>query len=487
MAGQLRQQPQLDGPPTTGDLLTAKRRRGRPWGVNLIGAAVVLGIGSVLIRDIHGSTLQQQELLSIAHQWAQPAAIALGVIGVLILVAQIGFEPRGVAATRVLAAAGRGLRGSGSPSGVTPTQLTLSRARWQRSWRQRRLRSATIAYRPGQVIEDLTGELREALTPFLAGPVRIQWEPDRDRLVITEQPATPPTLQELHPAVASTEVTLKAMLGDVEIDQAKTVVSESGEIKSLVAKYPWTTRDMNESYRERIKFVLDAKAPCSTGYWMVRMDPATSLITLAPAAPMPRVADLPLVPLSPEDRMRIPIGQLAGGTNTYWEPEKYPHMLVVGPTGSGKTIFLNSCTDMCLARGWRVDHADPKELSFRGYVPSTLQDLGRPVWPGIGMVATTEPESETLIRDVYYAELRRRYHELKVFGTTEDQLQPWLLIIDEAGELVERLNAYHASEEKYLALVEQAITEGREPDSVPGGARPRSIRPPTTTSGPPGP
>ena len=43
---------------------------------------------------------------------------------------------------------------------------------------------------------------------------------------------------------------------------------------------------------------------------------------------------------------------------------------------------------------------------------------------------------------------------------------PGLAIIDEAGEMVERLNAFHTSEAKYLALIEKAIAEGRNPDDV---------------------
>jgi hypothetical protein len=147
-------------------------------------------------------------------------------------------------------------------------------------------------------------------------------------------------------------------------------------------------------------------------------------------------------------------------------------MLLVGPTGSGKTIFINSMIDLVAARGWRIDLLDPKELSYRGYIPESLQAKGLPPWPGINRVATSELEMEGAIDDLYEA-LRERYYQLKIFGVTEQQLQPRLAIIDEAGEMVERLNAFHTSEAKYLALVEKAIAEGRNPDDVvkPKGTR----------------
>jgi hypothetical protein len=128
--------------------------------------------------------------------------------------------------------------------------------------------------------------------------------------------------------------------------------------------------------------------------------------------------------------------------------------------------------DLVAARGWRIDLLDPKELSYRGYIPESLKAKGLPPWPGINRVATSELEMESAIDDLY-EELRERYYQLKIFGVTEQQLQPRLAIIDEAGEMVERLNAFHTSEAKYLALVEKAIAEGRNPDDVvkPKGTR----------------
>ena len=84
---------------------------------------------------------------------------------------------------------------------------------------------------------------------------------------------------------------------------------------------------------------------------------------------------------------------------------------------------------------------------------------------------------EEAIDDIY-EELRERYFQLKIFGITEQELRPRLAIIDEAGEMVERLNAFHTSEAKYLALIEKAVAEGRNPDDV---AKPKA---PATRSWP---
>ena len=453
----------LRPPPTPGQLVQA-RRPSPAWPRWTLGMGIALLAARSMTLDLRADTAARGQLLDLIRS-SQPVGIALTAIGVLALAVQIVVEPRGAAVLRVLSAAGKGMR-------LGPNQLTLRRTRWRRGWRKRRLVSGVLRYAPGQVTEDLGPDLAEALGPFVVGDLLISWEPDRDRFVLRQRPATNPRLEERHSTVGTMTRTLEHILGGLIVDQDQTNVSDSGEVAQFVATYPQTTRDLAESFRQRLKVILDAKTPCPTGYWMVKLDPASSRITVQPSQPMPRLAELPLVALTPADRMRIPVGVAAGGQIIYWEPASSPHMLLVGPTGSGKTIFINSMIDLVAARGWRIDLLDPKELSYRGYIPESLKAKGLPPWPGINRVATSELEMESAIDDLY-EELRERYYQLKIFGVTEQQLQPRLAIIDEAGEMVERLNAFHTSEAKYLALVEKAIAEGRNPDDVvkPKGTR----------------
>ena len=453
----------LRPPPTPGQLVQA-RRPSPVWPRWTLGLGIALLAARSMTSDLQADTEARGQVLDLIRN-SQPVGIALVAVGVLSLAVQLVVEPRGAAVLRVLSAAGKGMR-------LGPNQLTLRRTRWRRGWRKSRLVSGVLRYAPGQVTEDLGAELAEALGPFVVGDLLIRWEPDRDRFVLRQRPATNPRMEERHSTVGTMTRTLEHILGGLIVDQDQTNVSDSGEVAQFVATYPQTTRDLAESFRQRLKVILDAKTPCPTGYWMVKLDPASSRITVQPSQPMPRLAELPLVALTPADRMRIPVGVAAGGQIIHWEPASSPHMLLVGPTGSGKTIFINSMIDLVAARGWRIDLLDPKELSYRGYIPESLQAKGLPPWPGINRVATSELEMESAIDDLY-EELRERYYQLKIFGVTEQQLQPRLAIIDEAGEMVERLNAFHTSEAKYLALVEKAIAEGRNPDDVvkPKGTR----------------
>jgi hypothetical protein len=81
---------------------------------------------------------------------------------------------------------------------------------------------------------------------------------------------------------------------------------------------------------------------------------------------------------------------------------------------------------------------------------------------------------ERVIEDAYL-EMRTRYEAVKTFSVREQDLQPLLLIVDEAGELVERLTEYHTGEEKYQDLIAAAVARGEDADSV---AKPKGTRNP---------
>lgn len=463
-------------PPATPQELIANRKPRATWPTTAFLAGMVLSIAvPSVIKDWHPATPQQAALVSTLQQWARPVGLLVAVIALAVLFFQMTGEPRGAAAIRVISAAAKGLE-------LGPNQVTLTRPKWRKVWlgrkRVRRLESGRINYAPGWVRTDRSVELMEILPPFTAGPLQAVWEPDLDRFLLSPLPPPAPTIESTVKTVKAMATNLAFVMGDLVVDQTRTEFDpKTGEIIKFVAEYKHTTRDLSDQWRLRIKHVIDAKAPCPTGAWNVLLDPPTNTITVTPTTPLPRMVDLPLLDLAEEDRMRIPIGQDASGDWVYWLPEVFPHMLLVGPTGSGKTIFINGLIEALAARGWLVRCGDAKEVSFRGYIPGTLRRMGRELWKGIEEVATTEIELERLLESEY-EELRARYAALKVFGVREADLQPRLLAIDEAGDMVERLNIFYTSEARYIALVEEAIAlaeaEGRNPaDAVKNVPKPK--------------
>ena len=450
------------------------RRKWWPW---VAAALLLLGLACIGVATANSS-------IRMLHPWPQVAAVRrflsnyalragvdlLAAAGVLTVVGVTG---------RLLLRSRRRLRASvlavtSSTLHVPPIQLTLRRVRWAR--RGGGVRSMEAKYRPSTaVLSDYSDALVKALGPYLAGPVTATWVKGGDRIVVKPKVLPPLRLEEKHEQLRNLVVALSHIVGEIVVDQRLTTVADDGSVQQLVAAYTMTTRDIGEGFRQRVQTVLDKKAPAGTGYWEVRWDTAKNRVTITPAAPLPTRAPYPvdLVP-DRDNQMLIPLGVGDGGKLVYWNPKVLPHMLVVGPTGTGKTIFLFSLIISCLMRGWIIVLLDPKELSFRGFDPNSLRGRGLPEWGGIEAVATSEDAMEDAIR-WFHANMRNRYAAIKGFHVSEDDLPPVLMIVDETGELVERLTEYHTSEDKVADLVAKAVAAGEDADSI---AKPKGTKNP---------
>lgn len=404
------------------------------------------------------------------RRWARPVGWALigGGVGLLLtgLAWRLLRRRRRQLRARILAVSSGACR-------VPVSQLSLRRARW--APRHAGLLRARLRYRPvDAVVSDCSAALAEALEPHTGRSMAVRWQPRRSRFLLVERPALAMRVEQQHLELGKLADTLGHIIGAVTVDQQRSTVTADGAVQQLIARYAHTTRDIGDGFRQRVQAVLDAKAPSPSGYWTVRWNPAGNEVTVVPADPLPRSAPYPLTDPQGHDQLVVPLGLGDGGEVVSWRPEVFPHLLVVGPTGTGKTIFLNNLIVSCLARGWLVFLVDPKELSFRGFDPDALARREWPLWPGVETVATTEPAMESAI-DTFYQHLRDRYAALKGFEVAEVELRPMLLVIDEAGELVERLGAYHVSDEKFVALQERAVAEGRDPSKV---SKPRGTKNP---------
>jgi hypothetical protein len=385
--------------------------------------------------------------------WLMPAAAVMAGLAIAGWLAQFIRHRHDADRQRVTAAAASVLR-------TSPAVVVLRGARWDHG----NLLRGRLHYPRGAVLGDCSEQLTTVLAPFAAGPLRARWARRADHFIVDLMPPRPPRIEESSDEVRRVFIPLDHMLTGLCIDQARTQLLKDGQLERIVATYSTTTRDIGDGFRQRVQTVLDAKAPSPTGYWSLEWQPANSQVTIKPSTPLPSSAPYPTWS-TPEEHLRVPVGPAEGGVTQFWDPSVAPHMLVIGPTGTGKTIFINSVLGGCLSRGWRVFLADPKELSFRAFDASTLASLDLPAWPGVDTVATTDRGMEVVISEVY-EEMRRRYAAVKTFEVAERDLQPLLLVIDEAGELVERLNAYHVGEDKFRDLRKEAAARGEDPDQV---------------------
>ena len=433
--------------------------------------ALTIGVG-IAAGTVPASTQfpAVQTVLTAVQKWVPTITRSLLGSGAAVLVVGVSWRllrrRRRQLRARVLAAASAATR-------VGVDGLSLRRARWAR-W-GRGLRSGRLKYRPVEaVVEDCSEALAAVLAPHIAAPVTVRWSPRRSRFEIAPRAFVPARIEDRSPQLGKLVESLSHVIGSLLVDQRRSAVADDGSVQRLVARYAHTTRDIADTFRQRVQLVLDAKAPSPTGYWTVRWDPAGNEVTVVPSQPLPRRADYPVQMPDPDQQMIIPLGVGDGGQVVSWQPALFPHLMAVGPTGTGKTVFLFGLIISCLLRGWIIVLLDPKELSFRGFDPAALIGRGLAPWGGIVSVATTEAEMEEAI-GFLHSNMRNRYAAIKGFEISEDDLPPLLMIVDEAGELVERLNEYHSSEEKHQDLQERAERSGIDGKDV---AKPKGVKNP---------
>ncbi len=433
------------------------------------GVSIGLGVAAATVPASAQPPPVQAALAAVQERAPTIARFLLGA-GVLVLAAGVSWRllrrRRRQLRARVLTAASAATR-------VGIDGLSLRRARWAR--RGRGLCSGVLKYRPAEaVVEDCSETLTAVLTPHIAAPVTVRWIPRGSRFEIAPRPVVPPRIEDRSPQLGKLVQALSHVIGALLVDQRRSTVQDDGSVQQLVARYAHTTRDIADTFRQRVQMVLDAKAPSPTGYWTVRWDPAGNEVTVLPSQPLPRRADYPILMPGPDQQMTIPLGVGDGGQVVSWQPALFPHLMAVGPTGTGKTVFLFGLIISCLLRGWVIVLLDPKELSFRGFDPGALVGRGFAPWGGIVSVATTEAEMEESI-GYFHSNMRNRYAAIKGFEISEDALPPVLMIVDEAGELVERLNEYQSSEEKHQDLQERAERAGIDAKDV---VKPKGVKNP---------
>lgn len=117
-----------------------------------------------------------------------------------------------------------------------------------------------------------------------------------------------------------------------------------------------------------------------------------------------------------------------------WQPRVLPHTLVIGATGSGKTSLTQTVIVDATRKGWPVIIIDFKGIEytqFRG-------------WPNVTMIIDTIEHAVAVIHHFYLVMLRR-YEAVKRDPGKLNHIMPFLLVVDEYAEFMDRLNTFYAS------------------------------------------
>ncbi len=142
-------------------------------------------------------------------------------------------------------------------------------------------------------------------------------------------------------------------------------------------------------------------------------------------------------------KMLIPFGKDISGNFHYGPFNKFPHLLIAGGSGSGKSIYLHNIV-MSLLMNWRPDElkivlVDPKRVEFSLYsqIPHLLTPIIKEAQPAKMCLDKLVREMDE--RSIIFEKARRRdigeYNQLQT-EKGEPPMPYYIVIVDEFGELL---------------------------------------------------
>lgn len=193
----------------------------------------------------------------------------------------------------------------------------------------------------------------------------------------------------------------------------------------------------SSGYQRRVESVVNNTLP---GRWRAHWDleqdkvrfevrPSFPASVWMPADPVQQTGDV----LSSYDQVEIAYGVDEDGNEMTWRPARDPHMMLVGSSGTGKTVTAHGVLVGITRRSWPVWVLDGKGIEFLGYRG----------WPGVQIVATRVQEQVALLHRAH--QLMEHRYELIVEGRkSEADFEPLVVVIDEWADFRGNLLEWYA-------------------------------------------
>ncbi len=141
--------------------------------------------------------------------------------------------------------------------------------------------------------------------------------------------------------------------------------------------------------------------------WTYTWEPSNNRVIAEPVPHIESTAGYPFPDKHPWNE--FPLGISSGGNEAQWDVSVYPHCLIAGTTGSGKSVTQRTMLLHALqSPDWRIVLVDPKRVELSGY-------RGH---PNVLRVATELDDSLDLI-DQVEREMQSRYVRMQEAGETQ--------------------------------------------------------------------
>lgn len=194
-------------------------------------------------------------------------------------------------------------------------------------------------------------------------------------------------------------------------------LDDSGALKKVEVGHQLRVKVAMKAARMRIERVYSAMLP---GRWRAKWDLEADQVVFELRPTLPEFIPHTAEPITDKNRFLIPVNVDEDGNNVYWNLRgSGPHCMVVGKTGTGKTVAINGVAMEFARRGWPVWINDPKQIEFVG-----MRD-----WPNVQIVAMTVVEMIAMIK-AGHDRMEERYAHIAA-GGDESEFEPLLMVLDE--------------------------------------------------------
>ncbi|MFF2902711.1 FtsK/SpoIIIE domain-containing protein [Streptomyces sp. NPDC057966] len=286
-----------------------------------------------------------------------------------------------------------------------------------------------ITYSPAFNDRDpkLRAEVRAIIATRLGAPVSATWRRNKRQLlcnidvsallgdiVESDTPvATDDSSQEQTRLRSRTTDVVHAIMGP---NANVAGVDFDGDTPTRVeVSYPTTSRDLSANYRNRVVLQLDAKLP---GSWRDTWNFEDDRVTFELRPPFPTNVRYPL--MHKAEANSLPYAVTEYNSVISWKlGSKNPHCLAVGPTGSGKTVFIRNLVVGARVLGIPVVLCDPKMTEYLDF-----QDLD-------GVTVLTEPRHIAQAIRRTHDEMMNRYDAIKRRKAKKGEFNKVMFILDE--------------------------------------------------------
>lgn len=263
--------------------------------------------------------------------------------------------------------------------------------------------------------------------------------PDQDASISEEKPGrirvtfSDPGKDEEKAPIEGAEERVRSIGRELLGEGAEVVVDgDPEEPTCLTIKHELGTKMAFGSRRLAVERVIKARIP---GAWEPKWDLVNDVVVFTRKLPLPGLLvppaeHMPVITTHAEYAdWKVVYGQAENEEEIYWHPRKQAHMLVTGPTGSGKTVLLHRVVQAAAQAGWKIHIIDGKRIEFLGFRG----------WPNVELLGAKVFHQMRMVYETHRL-MEERYSMIENGEASLEDFEPLLLVIDEVATFLKRVD-----------------------------------------------